>query len=139
MFEVRTFIAYTSLFVALVQYIYILHFPVANQWSFKNVGRRFQISSVTLQVPTIRTWVFTSDGVWMNQSNVFEECVEQYDDSYIDFDSMKLDMAEWAWKYLPEKLVSALLFMTGMILFLVYMNATESFLYFKIDQAINKQ
>ena len=76
----------------------LIIFSEANQWSFENYGRRFPNSNVTLPDATIRTWVFTSDGVWMKQNNVFEERFKEYNDCNKDFDSMKSDMAEWAWE-----------------------------------------
>ena len=42
----RTIIAYNSLFVALIRYVYIVYDQKANQWDFESVGRSFQIASI---------------------------------------------------------------------------------------------
>ena len=42
----RTTVAYNSIFVVLIRYLYIVHDRKANQWDFEKVGRRFQIASI---------------------------------------------------------------------------------------------
>jgi len=133
----RTFIAYNSFFVALIRYIYIVHRPKANQWNFEDVGRRFQVASVTLPVANVIVVMFTADGFWMKQKIGFEECVSHYNDSKIG-DSVKSDMVEWTLKYLPKPLVSALFYTAWTIVAVVYTNIIESFLYLKVFQTIKR-
>ena len=46
----RMTIAWNSVFVALIRYIYIVHRKKSNQWEFENVGRYFRISSIAIPV-----------------------------------------------------------------------------------------
>ena len=133
----RTFIAYNSFFVALIRYLYIVHHPKANQWNFEDVGRRFQVASVTLPVANVIVLMFTDDGFWLKQNNGFEECVSHYNDSKIG-DSVKPDLVEWTLKYLPKPLVSALFYTAWTIVAVVYTNIIESFLYLKVFQTIKR-
>jgi hypothetical protein len=44
----RSVIAWNSLFVALIRYIYIVHRQKSNQWDFEKIGRYFRISSIAI-------------------------------------------------------------------------------------------
>ena len=46
----RAIVAYNSLFVALIRYVYIVHERKANQWDFELVGKRFQIASISVPI-----------------------------------------------------------------------------------------
>ena len=133
----RTCVAYNSLLIALIRYIYIVHHPKANQWNFEAVGRRFQIISVTIPVITWLLMMFTTDDTWLKQKAGFKECVALYNDGKYD-DSMKSDIVEWTLKYLPELLVSTVFYITRAILIVVSINIIEAFLYFKIFQQMKR-
>ena len=58
----RMCIAYNSLFVAFIRYLYIVHREKANQWNFERTSRRFQIASIAIPVVLQTVYIFTGDG-----------------------------------------------------------------------------
>ena len=46
----RIFIAYNSIFVVLIRYMYIVHYSKSSLWEFSKVGRYFRIASIAIPV-----------------------------------------------------------------------------------------
>ena len=79
----RMCIAYNSLFVAFIRYLYIVHRQKANQWNFERTSRWFQIASISIPVVLETLYFFTSDfSEYSTLSDRFDDCLASLDASY---------------------------------------------------------
>ena len=136
----RTTIAYNSLFVAIIRYLYIVHHQKANQWSFKKVGRLFQVASVAIPVLTETVAVFTNSYSEFTTQPTFAECIALHQ-GLNDTDEMiipKPPLVAWTMTYLPELLVNGISDTYYCITGIVLSNIIEGPLYFRIHQNISR-
>ena len=121
-------IAYNSLFVALIRYVYIVHERKANQWDFETIGRRFKIASLLVPSLSIVLLMFTLDlPAYQHISFVDDECKK--------FTPVLVMVTS---HFIPKSLVDVF----GMIFlathFIVRINLVEAFLYLKIFQTMKR-
>ena len=137
----RLCIAYNSLFVALIRFVYIVYDQKANQWDFERVGKRFQIASIAIPIGIETIGSLTGDGeYWSKSSDRFKDCIAFYQ-GLNSTDNVQLPVpvtAELAMRYLPEPLVLTIYYIYMTITLVVILNITEAFLYFKIFQTIRR-
>ena len=124
----RTIIAYNSIFVALIRYVYIVHERKANQWDFENVGRRFQIASICAPILHVITFSFTmrkpgSEGVIPGTTHC-----SQLESLLINFTS----------QFIPDPFAKAMAIICAVLLVFVYLNIAEMYLYVRIYQTIRR-
>ena len=129
----RTVIAYNSLFVALIRYVYIVHERKANQWDFEKVGRRFQIASIA--APTLGVFLagFTLDmrsdlWHWNYSSNANRNHCEMIAPALISF----------TLEFIPKLLSDALGTASLAIIIITYLNLVEGYLYLRIFQRVKR-
>ena len=123
-----TIVAYNSLFVALIRYVYIVYERKANQWDFETIGRRFKIASLLVPSLSIVLLMFTLDlPAYQHISFVDNECKK--------FTPVLVMVTT---QFVPKSLVDVF----GMIFlatnFIVRINLVEGFLYFKIFQTMKR-
>ena len=124
----RTIIAYNSLFVALIRYVYIVHERKANQWDFEKVGRRFQIASICTPILHVLTFSFTmrkpgSEGLIPDTNHC-----SQLESLLINFTS----------QFIPDPFAKAMAIICAVLLVFVYLNIAEMYLYVRIYQTIKR-
>ena len=130
----RTYLACNSIFVAMIRYLYIVHYQKLNQYEFRNVAGLFQITSVAIPVAieALSTLTFSADFCkW-----------KAFNENLVEFGStsqfLQKETVEWSLKYLPEAFVStmSLTYVTAKIL--IVSNVIEGYLYFKMFQNIER-
>ena len=130
----RTYLACNSIFVAMIRYLYIVHYHKLNQYEFKNVAGLFQIASVAIPVAmeALSTLTFSADFCkW-----------KSFNDNLVEFGStsefLKKETVEWTLTYLPEWIVStlSLTYVTAKVL--IVSNVIEGYLYLKMFQNIER-
>ena len=139
----RDCIAYNSLFVALVRYIYIVHQKKSNQWDFEKVGLYFRISSIAIPfgVETIGIFINAYPEYQITtQQDVFKSCLvtlqghNTTDDIQIPepyFRSMTL-------QFIPEWIILGVYTVYFCLNVAVFSNLLDGILYFKIFQNIKR-
>ena len=134
----RICIAYNSLFVALIRYLYIVHRQKANQWNFERTSRWFQISSIAIPVVLQTLHIFTSDGrEHFDSDGRFGDCLASFNSSYTQ-ENVRQFGIELALRVLPYPLVRTLHYIYIIITVIVICNVAEVFLYIKIFQSMQR-
>ena len=123
----RAIVAYNSLFVALIRYVYIVHERKANQWDFESVGKRFQIASIS--VPIIHVIIH---GLTMRPKYVLPDDVPN------TCSHMTAPLITFTLKFMPEPLVDTIAIISVILVVFVYLNLVEAYLYVKMFQSIKR-
>ena len=129
----RTIIAYNSLFVALIRYVYIVHERKANQWDFEKVGRRFQIASIAAPALGVFLAGFTLDmrsalWHWNYSTNANRSQCAMIAPVLISF----------TLEFIPKLLADALGTASLAIIIIIYLNLAEGYLYLRIFQRVKR-
>ena len=124
----RTTIAYNSVFVAIIRYVYIVHERKANQWDFEIVGRRFQIASLSTPFLHIVLFSFTmrkpgSEGILPNTNH----CL-QLGSLLVNFTS----------KFVSKYFADGIAIICAATMIFVYLNIVEMYFYIRIFQTIKR-
>ena len=133
----RMCIAYNSLFVALIRYIYIVHHQKASLWEFKNVGRVFRISSIAIPIIMEIVGVLTYENLdfqnFQGQPG-YKECVAFYQGLNETENAAlpKTPFVSFTLNYLPESTVYIIHVIYLVLMCIVMLNVAEGFLYFSI-------
>jgi hypothetical protein len=136
----RMIVAYNSLFVAIIRYVYIVHGQKSNQWEFGKVGRLFQIASIAIPVAIECVGVFTNSYQEYTHQPAFNECIASYRglNNTVGMAISRPSSVEWTMLYLPESLVLGIYYAYTSITVIVLLNVTEGVLYLRIQQSISR-
>lgn len=143
----RMCIAYNSISVALIRYIYIVHQQKSSLWEFSKVGRYFKISSIAIPFGMEIIGTFTSSSkryfLPFEESQPirgFKECIDVYDFSNdtVQFDVLKSYPLEWTLQIIPERVVLVTFYIYIAITVVVYLNVAEVFLYLQIYRSLKR-
>ena len=134
----RMCIAYNSLFVAFIRYLYIVHRQKANQWNFERTSRRFQIASISIPVVLETVYFFTADfSEYSTISDRFDDCLASFDASYTTKNVRPFGL-ELSLRVFPLPLVLMLRYICLIITIIVACNVAEVFLYINIFQSMQR-
>ena len=137
----RMCVAYNSLFVAIIRYVYIVHQQRSNQWNFEKVGKWFQIASIAIPISMETIGVFTDPySQYSNSSDRFKDCIVFYEGSNVtnNYEPPKPATVELTMHYLPDAFVMTIYYIYVAISMVVLFNITEAYLYFKIFRSIKR-
>ena len=136
----RMIVAYNSLFVAMIRYVYIVHRQKANQWEFEKVGRCFQIASIAVPVAIECVGVFVDSYQQYTNLPGFDECVAFYQglNNTIGMAISRPSSVEWTMNYVPESLVLGIYYPYMCITGAVFLNIPEGVFYLRIHQSISR-
>ena len=123
----RSIIAYNSLFVALIRYLYIVHERKANQWDFESVGKRFQIASISVPIIHVIVHGLTLRPRYLLPDDVPNACSH-----------MTPPLITFTTKFIPEPLVDTIAIVNNILIAFVYLNLVEGYLYVKMFQSIKR-
>ena len=70
----RVYVAFNSLFVVLIRYLYICHHKRTNQYCFELVGKCFRFVSIFIPSIIFITNVFFTDGSFLTNNEKFDQC-----------------------------------------------------------------
>ena len=137
----RIIIAYNSLFVALIRYLYIVHQKKANQWQFENVAKLFIIASVftPLVMETIGT-LTNSFTEYLSKEDL-ETCVDFWQDLNSTVKDIEIPVAkayEFTTYYLPKTTVDIVYYIYAIITGILFLNIIDGILYFRIFQTMKR-
>ena len=121
----RTVLAYNSLFVALIRYLYIVHDRKANQWDFEVAGRRLQIASISF--PIIHVIMFR---LTLRARGFFPSANHCLHITPV--------LINFTMKFLSEKVTDTISIICTVMVVFVYLNLAEGYLYIKIFQTIKR-
>ena len=124
----RTIIAYNSVFVAAIRYVYIVHERKANQWDFEKIGRLFKIASICTPIFHITIFSFTmrksgSEGIIPRTKHC-----SKLASLLINFTS----------QFISDPFADVIAIICGTIMAVVYLNLVEIYLYIRIFQTIKR-
>ena len=124
----RTIIAYNSVFVAAIRYVYIVYERKANQWDFEKVGRWFKIASICTPIFHMIIFSFTlrksgSDGIIPRT----EHCSK-----------LASLLINFTGQFISDPFADVIAIICGTILAVVYLNLVEIYLYVRIFQTIKR-
>ena len=131
----RMCIAYNSLFVAVIRYIYIVKHKTSNQWNYEKVSKGFQIASIVVPISLDTLGIFTITFDRLSSMGNIKECLSFPNplNTTVDVEHLKqAPFADLTLQYLPASLVQALFYIHTTIQITVFLNIAESFLYFQI-------
>ena len=124
----RTIIAYNSVFVAFIRYVYIVHERKANQWDFDIVARRFQIASLATPILHILIFSFSmrkpeGDAIISNINHCSELA------------SLLINLTS---RFISDPFAEVIAIICAVIMVFVYSNIIEIYLYVRIFQRIKR-
>ena len=130
----RFTIAFNSLFVALIRYIYIVHQQKANQWDFDTVGRRFQILSLSVPLIVKIVEVYTLDPNLLTDTirpNILDDCADSLN-ATVTGEAFITSTLQWTLQYIPKSATDITSIVCLTIEFITCFNFIELYLYVKI-------
>ena len=137
----RRIISYNSLFIALVRYLYIVHWKRANQWDFERTGKRFQIASIAIPV-AMQTIAMYVDPLtqFSESSDRFVDCIASYQglNGTANVVLPRPVGLELTLHYLPAPLVVIIYYISETIAIVVGLNLVEVYLYYQIFQSMHR-
>ena len=131
----RECIAYNSLFVALIRFIYIIVPKKANQLDFEKTSKKFQIASIAVPTAWGAIGWFTLKGMPVFESwDRFKDCLafNEGSNSTDNFEMPTRLTYELTAQFLPEPLIAAIRYIYLGTTIIIAMNIPEVFLYFSI-------
>jgi len=131
----RMCIAYNSLFVALIRYIYIVKHKTSNQWNYEKVSKWFQIASIVVPITMETLGLFTITLEEFKSMGQIKECLSfpKTENTTVDVEHLTPSpFANLTLQYLPASLVHVLYYIYMTITLVVFLNIGEVFLYFQI-------
>ena len=136
----RFIVAYNSLFVAIIRYIYIVKMKVANQWKFENVGKWLAISSFSIPFALEIIKLFTSDSSHYKLMPRYNDCIDFYQglNRTGKINSNASIFVDWTLNYLSLEVVRTIHYTAVAFSLIVALNVIEVFLYFRINQSIQR-
>jgi hypothetical protein len=136
----RICIAYNSIFVALIRYIYIVHEKKSTLWEFSKVGRSFRIASIAIPVIMETIGTFTNQYDHELFKNGFKDYIAFYMgfNTTVDIQIPKPIPLAWTLQVIPENMVLVATYIYCSITFVVFMNVMEMFLYFQIYRSVKR-
>ena len=137
----RLIVAFNSIILALIRYLYIVHSQKASKWEFDKVARWFQIASLAVPFSIHIVWLLTFD-----RSIIRENIIEKF---YIDengaTNTTSTQCTEEAplsvtftSQYLPKPFLDTVGIFTLIVEAITYLNIAECFLYAKIFLTIQR-
>ena len=135
----RICIAYNSLFVAVIRYIYIVNEHKSSLWEFSKVGRYFRIASIAIPVIMETIGTFTTHE-YPTHMNGYKDCLAFYTGSNttVNIHIPKSYALSWTLQVIPERVVLVLYYIYRSITIVVYLNVPEGFLYFQIYKSVKR-
>ena len=136
----RMYIAYNSLFVAMIRYIYIVHYDKAKKWDFMKVGKFFQLSSLAFPLVMELVGTFVDPYELYQGKPEFRECIASYQGLNSTQNLIIPDAypRRWTMKYVPEPIALAVQTFHDTISIVVFLNIIESFFYLQIFKSIQR-
>ena len=137
----RMCIAYNSLFVSLIRYLYIVHHQRSNQWNYKTVSNFFKIISILFPIMMEIVSYVAVPFQLNNKSDELIDCLANSQGLNSTAQSELLaysEVVDWTMQHLPISLVYVASFMYGILSSVVWLNITEAFLYLSIFRIMKR-
>ena len=136
----RMYIAYNSLFVAMIRYIYIVHYDKAKKWDFMKVGKFFQLSSLAFPLVMELVGTFVDPYELYQGKPEFRECIASYQGLNSTQNLIIPDVypRRWTMMYVSETFALAVQAFHHTITAVVFLNVIEGYFYFKIFKSIRR-
>ena len=141
-------IAYNSLLIVLIRYVYIVHCQKANRWDFERVGKIFQFMSIIIPSAmeivhlciNSRHTYFAKKALNMGKAK-FESCSDSFMENNSTFSSTLPNDSNLRPVFLtliPQGVILAAYYFYVIVTALVFLNVVEVFLYIKIFSCIKR-
>ena len=133
----RMCVAYNSLFVSLIRYVFIVQYQRSNQWNYKKVSNFFKIASITfpIMMEILSYFAVTNRFLDVQQVPKLKDCIASTQSLNSTTQSEILaysDVVDWTMQQLPISFVMAVSYMYEIVSTVVWMNVMEAFLYLSI-------
>ena len=134
----RLYVAFNSLFVVLIRYLYICHHKRTNQYCFDLVGKCFRFVSIFIPSVIFVMSLFVTDGLFLTNNEKFDQCyLPQNITSYVPQSNLK-PLYLWTLDHLGEATVLSLFYFQLIMKAIGFLNLTEAYLYFSIYHSIKR-
>ena len=136
----RMTIAWNSLFVAFIRYVYIVHREKSNQWDFDRAGKWFRVASIA--IPTIFNTIdlFAQGFLEYQQGDAFKNCIAVNEGLNNTSNITIPNIYPYALtvEYLPQPLVFSMYYINSAAAILILSNLADGYLYFSIFRCIKR-
>ena len=137
----RLIVAFNSIILALIRYLYIVYSQKASRWEFDKVARWFQIASLAVPFSIHIVWCLTFDRSFIRENIVekfyTEENGETNTTSTQCTEETPLSVT-FTGQYLPKPFLDTVGIFTMIVEAIAYLNIAECFLYAKIFHTIQR-
>ena len=140
----RMYIAYNSLFVALIRYLYIVHHRKVDKWDYEKVRKWFSILSITVPILIEVIGTLTIQDKFFVDQEKYQACVADYQMQ----NSTKPDettalhhkhfLIGWSMNVFSKSMIRVLHYIYNCITIVVALNIAECFLYLSINRCIKR-
>ena len=136
----RMYIAYNSLFVAMIRYLFIVHHDTAKLWDFEKVAKLFRIYSLVIPITIAFIGIFVDPHAIYQNKLEFKECISSYQGLNTTYNITIPDIypRRWTLQYVPETVVFTIDIVFTFITMIVGLNVLEGFLYYQIFKSIKR-
>ena len=134
----RLIVAFNSIMLALIRYLYIVYSQKANQWEFNKVARWFQIASIAVPFSIHTVWCLTFDRSFFIQKLIEKFYTKEDGASNTTFTECTDVSIAFTSQYLPKPFIDTVGISTMIVEAIAYLNIAECFFYAKIFQTIQR-
>ena len=131
----RIYIAYHSLFIALIRYVYIVQDKISNQWNYERAANYFKVFSILVPIAIEALGHLTFGSGPLTLIKEVRECMGVSEELDAPIPS---DLVKWTMIYLPAPLVKLLSYLYAILTVIVSTNMVEAYLYLRIFQKMKR-
>ena len=141
-------IAYNSLLIVLIRYVYIVYDKKANRWDFERVGKIFQFMSIIIPLAmevvhlctNSRSMYLAKKALDMGKAKL-ESCSDSFSENNSTFTSSLPNdptLTPFFLTLIPQGVILLVYYFYVVVTALVFLNIVEVFLYIKIFSCIKR-
>ena len=134
----RMIIVYNSTFIALVRYLYIVHYNRVDKWDYEKVRKGFGLSSIVVPIVMESIGAITSEYTEYTGLDTFTACMLEYGGLNGSNTNKPPKALILRWTNTSELLVRCIYQVYYFITVLVSFNAMDCVLYFEIYRSIKR-
>ena len=135
----RLIVAFNSIILALIRYLYIVHSQKASKWEFDKVAKWFQISSIAVPLSIHILWWLTFDRTLFIQDMIEKIYTKKDVASNTTLTQCTKEIPPSVTsQYLPKPFIDTMAIFTTIVGAIAFLNIAECFLYAQIFKTIQR-
>ena len=139
----RMCVAYNSLIVSLIRYVFIVQYKRSNQWNYEKVSNFFKITSITFPIimELLSYVAVTNPLLDVQQTGKLRDCIASAHTSNSTTQSEIFaysEVVDWTMQHLPISFIHAVSYTYKILTLVVWLNITEALMYLSIFRCMRR-